>query len=312
MSCKTPILFIIFKRPDLTQKVFDVIRQAQPKHLIVFADGPRDNKELYLCEQTRAIINNVDWDCEVIKKYSNVNLGCRENPLLGINWAFSKFEELIILEDDCLPHFDFFAFCDELLETYRYDERIMLISGSNLLRRSYNYSASYIFSSYASTWGWASWRRAWNYNDIQIKLLNEALSKNFLENIFLSRRDREKWERRLINIFNQDEKYLSAWDYQWLFSRWIQNGLGIVPSKNLISNIGFGSDSTHTKNILSEYNNLCVHGLEFPIIHPKLMVREINYDKAVFQDGSFSIISLLRKSFSILWRVGTGLLAGDG
>jgi len=289
MRCKTPVLLIIFKRPHLTQRVFDVIRQVQPSHLLVAADGPRNDQELYLCEQTREIIDTVDWDCEIRRNFSDINLGCRERPLSAINWAFSNFEELIILEDDCLPHASFFPFCDELLEKYRYDQRVMQISGSNLLLKRYDYSSSYIFSSFAPTWGWASWRRAWNYNDIEMKYLNEFLSKNSLENIFPSSRDRKVWEHRLRKIFNRDKKYLSAWDYQWLFSRWTQNGLGIVPSKNLVSNIGFGVDSTHSRNFLSSYNNVSFHKLELPFVHPNFMAREIDYDKALFQSSRFSI-----------------------
>ena len=142
---KTPVCFIIFNRPDVTERVFQVIRQAKPPKLLVVADGARANKigEQEKCLATRAIIHQVDWNCEVLTNYSDVNLGCRKRIYTGLDWVFSQVEEAIILEDDCLPDPSFFRFCEELLEEYRHNTKIMLVSGQNLQfgqkRRNYSY-----------------------------------------------------------------------------------------------------------------------------------------------------------------------------
>ncbi|MEW6491011.1 MAG: glycosyltransferase family 2 protein, partial [Cyanobacteriota bacterium] len=160
---KTPVVFIIFNRPDTTQKVFEAIRQAHPPLLFVIADGPRPNKpgEDQKCAATRAIIDQVDWDCEVLTNYSEINLGCERRVSSGLNWVFDTVEEAIILEDDCLPHPTFFSFCEELLDYYRNDQRVMVITGQNVQFGRKRTDYTYYFSRYNHCWGWASWRRAW-------------------------------------------------------------------------------------------------------------------------------------------------------
>jgi hypothetical protein len=169
---ETPIAFFIFNRPHLTQKVFDAIRQAQPKILLVVADGSRFDRadETELCAQTRAVIKQVDWDCQVLTNFSETNLGCKRRVSSGLNWVFETVEEAIILEDDCLPHPTFFPFCETLLDYYRHDSRIMNISGENFQFGRQRTQDSYYFSRYNHCWGWASWRRAWNNYDVEMQL----------------------------------------------------------------------------------------------------------------------------------------------
>jgi hypothetical protein len=157
----TPIAFFIFNRPDTTARVFEAIRQAQPSKLLVVADGPRSTRpgEAEKCAATRAIIDQVDWECEVLTNYSDVNLGCRHRVSSGLDWVFEQVEEAIILEDDCLPHPTFFRFCEELLEWYRHDHRIVAISGDNFQNGHQSGEFSYYFSRYVHIWGWATWRR---------------------------------------------------------------------------------------------------------------------------------------------------------
>ena len=173
---KTPVAFIIFNRPDTTKRVFEAIRQAKPPKLFVIADGSRSDRlgEAEKCAATRAIIDGVDWECEILTNYSDVNLGCKIRVSSGLDWVFSEVEEAIILEDDCLPHPSFFAFCEELLEKYRNDSRIMQICGSNVLKDQVNIDDSYYFSKYGPIWGWASWRRAWQEYDVDMKLWAEV------------------------------------------------------------------------------------------------------------------------------------------
>src|SRR5512139_3287315 len=164
---KTPVAFIIFNRPDTAERVFAEIAKARPPKLLVVADGPRANRsgEAEKCAATRAIIDRVDWDCEVLTNFSDTNLGCKNRVSSGIDWVFEQVPEAIILEDDCLPHPTFFRFCEELLERYRDDERIGMISGDNFQLGQKRTDASYYFSRYNHIWGWASWRRAWRHYD---------------------------------------------------------------------------------------------------------------------------------------------------
>lgn len=171
-----PVLLLIFNRPDTTQRVFHEIRGASPLQLFISADGPRENKpgEFEKCQITRDIVRQVDWDCEVYTNFRDKNLGCKIAVSSAIDWFFENVEEGIILEDDCLPSFSFFRFCEELLEKYRDDERIMQIGGTNLLSEWQRSDDSYYFSKYGAIWGWATWRRAWQYYDVNMKLWPEV------------------------------------------------------------------------------------------------------------------------------------------
>ena len=162
-NLRTPVALLIFNRPDTTERVFNAVAKARPSKLLVVADGPRDSRpgEAARCEQTRAIIKRVDWDCEVITNFADRNMGCKLRVSSGIDWIFEQVEEAIILEDDCLPDPSFFRFCDEMLERYRDNERVGMVSGGNLQFGRHRGTGSYYFSKYTHIWGWASWRRAW-------------------------------------------------------------------------------------------------------------------------------------------------------
>lgn len=280
MSLSVPVALLIFKRPEHTEAVFEVIRQAQPKKLLVIADGPRASRsgEAEKCAAARAVIDRVDWDCEVLKNYSDVNLGCGVRPATGINWVFEQVEEAIILEDDCLPHPTFFNFCEELLEKYRDDERVMLIGGTNHFGKWKSKNQSYHFSIFSGIWGWASWRRAWKFYDYEMKLLPEALEAQLLNNLFPNPEHRVYWENLLQRAYEDGSK--TYWDYQWLFTRWAQNGLGIIPEVNLVSNIGFGPDATHTfaKNSLAD---LETQGVSLPLKHPPFIIQNVELDNLI-------------------------------
>lgn len=273
---KTPVVFIIFNRPETTEKVFERIREAKPPKLLVVADGPRKNVpgEAEKCEAARTIIKRADWDCEVLKDYSDVNLGCGRRLASGITWAFEQVEEAIILEDDCLPHSMFFRFCEELLNRYRNDERIMSITGQNVQKGHKRTEYSYYFSRYSHCWGWASWRCAWKYYDFKMKLWPEIQGGNFLRNIFQDPKALKNWERVFQNVY---EGQIDTWDYQWTFACWIQNGLAIIPEVNLVSNIGFGEESTHTRE-KSDFSNVSTHAIAFPLVHPPFVMRHFAAD----------------------------------
>jgi hypothetical protein len=242
---KTPVAFIIFNRPDTTAIVFEAIRKASPPLLLVVADGARAGKlgEAEKCAETRAIIDNVDWNCEVRTNYSDVNLGCKRRVSSGLDWVFEQVEEAIILEDDCLPSPSFFGFCEEMLDKYREDERIMIVSGCNLQMGNSRTSYSYYFGKCGNIWGWASWRRAWKYYDVNM-ITWPDYKDNIVDSFFDSPREKKYFSAIYDKMYNNQ---IDTWDIQWGYAIWTQHGLSITPNVNLISNIGFGGEATHTK-----------------------------------------------------------------
>jgi len=263
-----PVLFIIFNKPETTQKVFDAIRLAKPSKLYIAADGARENKsgEKELCEQTRKIVQNIDWDCEVKTLFQKENLGCGVGVATAISWFFENEEMGIILEDDCLPNPSFFSFCGELLEYYKDDVRIQNISGNNFQDNRKRGDASYYFSYMTSIWGWATWRRVWKNFKYDIKDLNEAEILSFI--------DKTKWTGKMRSYWTQvyygmKEHKADIWDYQFLFSQWANNRLTVLPNVNLVSNIGFGEFAYHTKDINNPMGNRKIFEMDFPLKHPK-------------------------------------------
>ena len=278
MSYKAPIAFLIFRRPDLTARVFEAIRQAQPHKLFIVADGARNESEAILCQQARAVTEVIDWDCEVFRNYADENLGCRKRVSSGLDWVFSQVEEAIILEDDCLPHPSFFRYCQELLDYYREDERIWCISGDNFQDGQCRGDGSYYFSNYNHCWGWASWRRAWQKYDHDLSSWEKFKDGQYLRSVLDGELEVKYWH----NIF--DELYKTGkpntWDYTWTFTCWQNRGLTILPNVNLVSNIGFRSDGTHTLGE-SKFNNLPVQDIG-NIRHPFFLMRDRPADEYTF------------------------------
>ena len=270
---KTPVVLIIFRRPDKTLQVLEKIRQVKPSKLFVISDAPRPEKpdEYEKCQKSRAIIDTVDWDCEVIKNYADTNLGSFRRIPTGLDWVFNQVEEAIILEDDCLPDITFFRFCEELLEYYKNDQRVMAISGDNFQFGRQRTQDSYYFSHYTHSWGWATWKRAWKHFDLEMKAWSEVRDKQLLRIILDSDRDVKYWTSILQDTY--DSK-IEAWDYRWTLSVWLQNGLTILPNVNLISNIGFGEDATHTTSTKNPFINLPTQSMDFPLRHPQFVIRD--------------------------------------
>ena len=275
---KTPVTLIIFNRPNQTEKVFEVIRQAKPPKLLVIADGPRADRpgEEEKCAAARAIIERVDWDCEVFKDYSDTNLGCDPRIIKGLNWVFDTVEESIILEDDCVPHPTFFPYCEELLERYRHDQRIMNVSGQNVLFGRKRTDYSYYFSRFTLCWGWASWRRSWQYFDADVKLWPEVRDGNFIKDILEDPYAVKVWVRTVQLLY---DGHLTGWDFKWMFNCCLQNGFCIIPNGNLVTNIGHDADATHTNDEKSPYNKMATEAMMLPLKHPPFVVRDLQADK---------------------------------
>jgi hypothetical protein len=277
MSLSTPVALIIFNRPDLTEIVFEAIRQAKPQKLLVVADGPRSPEEAEKCDQTRAIIDRVDWECQVLKNFSDTNLGCKRRVSSGIDWVFSQVEEAIILEDDCLPTPSFFYFCQALLAKYRHDDRIMHIGGTNLQFGQSRTPYSYYFSKYAGIWGWASWRRAWQNYDVEMKTWKEFKASKIIDSVHTNPYEQQYW----VNILDRvHQGLIDTWDYQWSYACWSQGGLSITPEVNLVRNLGFRPDATHTHS-KSDLSALPISDL-WEIKHPPFTIDHREADAYVF------------------------------
>lgn len=274
---QTPVIFVIFNRPKTTEKVFEAIRAVKPVKLLVVADGPRADRpgESEKCAATRAIIDRVDWQCEVLTNYSEVNMGVAKRPATGFDWAFSLVEEAIILEDDCLPHPSFFRFCEELLERHRHDTRIMCISGQNVQLGRSRTPYSYYFSRYNHGWGWATWRRAWQLYDFEMKQWPEIRDGDLLAGILETPKAVKGWTHTFQLSYDQK---LPAWDYQFTFACWAANALSILSDVNLISNIGHGEGASNTTDSSSVYSNMAAEAMEFPLRHPPYMMRSAEAD----------------------------------
>jgi hypothetical protein len=276
-AMQTPVLLVIFKRPELTRRALAAIAAARPSKLLVAADGPRGAFEAAACAETRAVVDEFDWQCEVVRNFSDTNLGCGVRMYTAIDWAFSLAEEVIILEDDCVPHASFFRFCEELLARYRDDERVMHISGNNFVGPEPAAPYSYYFSKYTHAWGWASWRRAWRHFDWAMKAWPEAKAAGLLETWCSDPYERaywnEIWERMHAGAPD-------VWDYQWNFACWRQSGLAVLPAFNLVSNEGCGVDATHTKDP-SEFLGRPTFALD-TIAHPPNVFRNAAADAITF------------------------------
>lgn len=278
----TPILFLIFNRPETEKRVFEIIRKVKPQVLYIAADGPRKNKvgEKEKCRLARKIVDEgVDWDCKIHKLYRNKNLGCKVAVSGAIDWFFKHNEEGIILEDDCLPDITFFKFCSTLLEKYRNNEKVMHIGGTNFQNGIKHGKGSYYFSKYPHIWGWATWRRAWKKYNVDISDWRTSDSKIFdnskpiLEKLF--------W----FNNFNLVvDKLINTWDYQWVYCVFKNHGMCINPNINLVINIGFGSESTHTQRSNETINNMNLNKLN-KVKHPPTMKINKYADDFVLKNG---------------------------
>lgn len=270
-----PILFLTFNRPGPTKRVFEEIRRVRPTKLFVSVDGPRSDRsdDIEKCRQVREIVSNVDWPCEVKTLFREKNLGCKIGASSAVTWFFENVEEGIIIEDDCLPDPTFFRFCEEMLAYFRDDDRISMISGHNVAG-TLNTPYSYTFSKFGHLWGWASWRRSWKNYDVTMKHWE---SKENHKKIRRAIGDRRDWN---YHEWQYNETYYGrkdTWDYQWESRRLMLGQIAVIASKNMIENLGFGPDATHTKY---EFSPLILprQATEFPLKHNPTLKADPAYD----------------------------------
>lgn len=279
MLINSPVLLIMFNRPGCAAKVFNEIRKQKPKELFVAADGPRKDVdgEIELCLQTRKVIESVDWTCKVKTLFRESNVGCKKAVCSAIDWFFEHVEEGIILEDDCLPSQDFFCYCDEMLERYRSDLRVMHVGGTNLQDGQLWGDGSYYFSKIVHVWGWATWKRAWNLYDRELTTYSCFIKNNLIEDVYENKKMQKFWIDCLNKVNNNE---VDTWDYQWVYSVLINNAVSITPNVNLISNVGFGNDGTHTHDERDQCSNRNVGSL-MKVKHPSIFVVNRKADQYV-------------------------------
>ena len=250
--------------------VFERIKKVQPTKLYIAADGPRESipADKENVTKARDIVSNINWKCTVKNLFRKNNLGCRSAVSEAITWFFDQEPEGIILEDDCVPHPDFFPFCANLLEIYRNNFKIMMISGVNFQAGNKRGNASYYFARYPHIWGWATWRRVWQLYDVDMKSFDDFKTENQIANIIEDKAEQEYWMKHFELVHS---KQLDTWDYQFVYLTFINKGLCINPNVNLISNIGFSNDATHTRKSIDPFANMPVFRLG-QISHPKFIL----------------------------------------
>ena len=288
----TAVLLVVFTRLATTEKVLHAIRAIRPARLYIASDGPRESKigeKEKVAAVRNLILTSIDWRCEIKTLFREENLGCGPAVNGAINWFFVHEEMGIILEDDTVPDPSFFYFCQELLIRYKNDQRIGMISGNNHVS-SFLSNESYIFSKFKWTWGWATWRRSWVNQDINLKVLETSYKKSVIANMGHSSKTVKHWE---YNIDCLNKKSVNAWDYQWFLSLSAQNQLGIFPAINLVANIGFGEDATHCIDS-APIKFTETKPMIFPLRHPQYILPNIDFD-IHYENENIYVSTILNK-----------------
>lgn len=286
-TISAPVLLIAFNRPEVTLRTFNAIRNARPLKFYFAVDGPRPERpdDLQNRKAVMDIVNRVDWECEVHTLFREENVGCGLGPYSAISWVLEHEDRVIILEDDCVASLSFFRFCEDMLERYKDDTRIWNISGrSHQAGSKYFDHQDYIFATYAHTWGWATWKRCWEQMDMMMSDVPEFLAMGGYKNTMFSEKYARMANERLLKKYHSIQKEIThSWDSQWGYAKGKNGGLGIVPCKNLIQNIGFGEDATHTSNMSSSLR-MVAEELPETIRHPRFVLKNKGYEELHFMN----------------------------
>lgn len=298
----TPILFITYRNPEITRLTFDRIRKIKPRTLYLASDGPKlnsSNKVLNEINETRSIIKNIDWDCNVHTKFEKKNLGCKYAVYSAISWFFDNEEQGIILEYDCLPDLTFFTFCETLLEKYKNNDTIFSISGNNFdfgyvnnLNKNKN---SYYFSHISKLWGWAAWSRSWKYFDIELSDFTDFRDNNSIDNLIYKKKHRKYWIDKINQVYLGINN--STWGFIWLYTLFKHNAYCITPNVNLVSNIGFGEEATHAKDKTSLFSNIkakSINLIEHPLVIEPNFKSDTRFTELLYQSEYKSIMKRIR------------------
>jgi hypothetical protein len=284
---QTPVALIIFNRPNPTRRLFERIAQIKPRQLFIIADGPRPDhpEDRNKCAETRAVVETIDWECDVRKNFSSKNLGVGRRPASGISWVFDQVDRAIILEDDCLPHPTFFSYCAELLEKYKDHDEVMHISGRSVFPEKPAAASSYYFSRSLSGWGWATWSRAWQRFDFDMQSWPDFKKSDVLhETLNHQRAEKFFWHifEKLYNGNRRNGKRRNVgWDMQWNYAVWANKGLGIRPYANLIYYMGL-EEYTSSFWARREHVDFPLSEMEFPLKHPPAVAPDKEADQYAY------------------------------
>ena len=286
-----PVLLIFFTRPDTFKKVFEKVKEARPSKLFLACDGPRPGRDdAEKIAECKKIAEDIDWECEVYTNYADANMGCGIRPQSAIGWALSIVDRIVILEDDCVPDLTFFPYMAELLEKYKDDERICMVSGLNHFKEWDCGGYSYGFAQNAAIWGWGTWARVWKTYDYTVSTVENPYIRKLLKNNITHKRASEGrlaiWSKTVKRLAEGES--LSYWDSQFGYVKFSQGQLGIFPKENLIFNIGVGINSTHA-NIQIKDNKwkkgmlhfIPTAPMEIPLKCPEFVICDREYDNAV-------------------------------
>lgn len=261
-----PIVLIVYNRPELTRRAIERLRAVRPARVLVVADGPKSGKpgDEEAVRATRDALAGIDWECAVERNEADANLGCFRRVASGLDWAFARADRAIVLEDDCLADDSFFPYAAELLERYAAEPRVMAVAGNNFQRGRLRGDASYYFSRFNHLWGWASWRRAWERFDAGMADWPERRRDGWLRSVWPEDpRARAYWT----DIFDRTHRgEVDSWGYRWTYACWKHGGVTALPQVNLVRNIGFGADATHTRGGFNPAR--AAMALSFPLRHP--------------------------------------------
>lgn len=281
------VLILFFNRPKQLGQVFEEVKKARPSKLFLYQDGPRNEKDIPGIEECRKIVADIDWECEVHTMFQEKNYGCDPSEYISQKWAFSIVDKCIVLEDDDVPSLSFFPFCKEMLDKYENDERITMIAGFNNEEITANMPYDYFFSTTFSIWGWASWKRVVDKWDEHYTFLDDKFNMNQLKSIIKER----KYRNDFVYMCQRHREQGKAF-YETIFwaSMLFSSGLAIVPSKNMINNLGATADSTHfagsVHTLPKGYRRIFTmkrHEVEFPLRHPKYIIENVDYRKRVYK-----------------------------
>jgi len=290
-----PIVLIIYHRPDLTKNLVNNLRSVKPKNIYVVADGPKTPQDKVACDYARDMIKEIDWPCQIHKIYARVNMGLRKRVVSGLDTVFKKEKWAIILEDDLVIDPSFFPYCEQLLKKYAKNDQIISISGNNFQFGKNEIKKSYYFSRYVHSWGWATWKRAWDLYDDNLTDWTKLRQNNWL-NTTLSSRVLALYWTMIFDMVSAGQ--VDSWAYRWTYSALKNTKLTIIPDRNLVSNIGYGTKATHTTR-KSRVMGMETSKMIFPLKHPRRVQRNINADRQTEMVAYLSpiiILSLLIRS----------------
>ena len=281
------VLILFFNRPRQLAQVFEQVKKARPSRLFLYQDGPRGEKDLPGIEACRQVVADIDWECEVHQLYQEKNYGCDPSEYISQKWAFSHADKCIVLEDDDVPSVSFFRFCKEMLDRYENDTRISMIAGFNPEEITPGISSDYFFASTFSIWGWASWRRVIDTWDEHYSFLDDKENMRLLEDLIQTR----KFRKDFIYMCQRHRENKKAY-YETIFHASIlfNSGLSIVPTRNMINNLGATADSTHFKGSIHTmpkgYRRIFTmkrYEVDFPLKHPRYVIENTAYKESVYR-----------------------------